>query len=553
MANASEIIGKRLYHAGCRWAFGIPGGEVLVLMDGLKKSGVEFVLTKHENTAGFMAEGGFHADGAPGILLATLGPGVANAVNVVANAFQDRVPLIFITGCVDADEALTYTHQVFDHSELLKSVTKASIKVVDGAVEVAIDKALAIALDGQPGPVHVDVPINIAKKEQSAQDFGGERAMIVRNTPSPSVPAEGADLEIARSWFREAKQPLMIAGLDVLNQHAEKAVAEFASDFRIPFITTYKAKGILPEDDPLALGGAGLSPLADMHLLPLLNESDFIILAGYDPIEMRVGWRNPWDEGARVIEFCAVPNTHYMHRANISFVGDVGEGLKTLRKGISANSVWKNEEPQKVRRALKTTFSGDKKSGTKEEWGPAAVIDVMRKALPRNGVTTADSGAHRILLSQQWECYEARSLLQSTALCTMGCAVPLAIGFRLVSSECHAKDVPPVAAFVGDAGMEMVLGELATLRDLKLPVVIIVFVDESLGLIELKQRNSGLTNLGVDFGPTDFPAVAEALGGIGSWVSNRDEMNAALEGAFERQTFTLLACKIGEKVYDKRL
>ncbi|MEC7886482.1 MAG: thiamine pyrophosphate-dependent enzyme, partial [SAR324 cluster bacterium] len=211
-----------------------------------------------------------------------------------------------------------------------------------------------------------------------------------------------------------------------------------------------------------------------------------------------------------------------------------------------------NEEPQKVRHALKTTFSGTKKSGAKEEWGPAEVIDVVRKALPRNGVTTADSGAHRILLSQQWECYRARGLLQSTALCTMGCAVPLAIGFRLVAYECYAKDVPPVVAFVGDAGMEMVLGELATLRDLKLPVVIIVFVDESLALIELKQRNSGLPNLGVDFGATDFPAVAEALGGIGRWVSNPDELREGLEGAFERQTFTLLACKIGEKVYDKR-
>ncbi|MEC8980682.1 MAG: thiamine pyrophosphate-dependent enzyme [SAR324 cluster bacterium] len=247
-----------------------------------------------------------------------------------------------------------------------------------------------------------------------------------------------------------------------------------------------------------------------------------------------------------MLEFCAVPNTHYMHRASLSFIGDIAEGLKTLRKNISPQPVWKNKEPHKVRSELKTIFSATGTPGLNEEWGPAAVIDVMRKALPRNGVATADSGAHRILLSQMWECYEARGLLQSTALCTMGCAVPLAIGFGL------AKPERPIVAFVGDAGMEMVLGELATLRDLKLPVVIIVFVDESLALIELKQRNSGLPNLGVDFGATDFPAVAEALGGIGRWVSNPDELREGLEGAFERQTFTLLACKIGEKVYDKR-
>jgi len=107
-------------------------------------------------------------------------------------------------------------------------------------------------------------------------------------------------------------------------------------------------------------------------------------------------------------------------------------------------------------------------------------------------------------------------------------------------------------AFVGDAGMEMVLGELATLRDLKLPVVIVVFIDESLALIELKQRKSKLQNLGVDFGATDFPAVARALGGIGHWISSRNELQVALDGAFERETFTLLACKIGEKVYDGR-
>ena len=534
MANSAEIIGKRLYLAGCRRAFGIPGGEVLVLMEGLRNSGIEFILTKHENSAGFMAEGGFHADGAPGILVATLGPGVANAVNVVANAFQDRVPMIFLTGCVDAHEALTYTHQVLDHGELLKSVTKASIRVVDGAVHVAVDKAVATALDGQPGPVHLDLPISVAAKEQP------ESVMIARKFPSPATPPEGKDLETARQWLLETQRPLMIAGVDVLNQYAAKEVEDFVREFRIPLITTYKAKGVLPEDNQLALGGAGLSPLADQHLLPLVQESDLILLAGYDPIEMRVDWRNPWNDNARVLEFCAVPNTHYMHQAGLSFVGHVGEGLKTLCKDFTPHTVWKNSEPEKVRNQLKSIFSG------KEEWGPGAVVEVVRDALPRNGVATADSGAHRILLSQMWECYESRGLLQSSALCTMGCAIPLAMGFCLTATE------RPVVAFVGDAGLQMVLGELATLRDLKLPLVIVVFVDQSLALIEMKQRKSDLPNLGVDFGATDFPAVAEALGGFGLWISSRNELSLALDEAFERKTFTLLACKIGEKVYDER-
>jgi len=149
-----------------------------------------------------------------------------------------RVPMIFLTGCVDADEALTYTHQVFDHGELLKSVTKASIKVVDGAVNVSIDKAIAIALDGQPGPVHVDLPIRLAAKSQPAS------TMIVRTFPSHTAPAEGTELETARQWLREAQRPLIIAGVDVLNQNAVCVVKEFVRDFGIPLITTYKAKGV---------------------------------------------------------------------------------------------------------------------------------------------------------------------------------------------------------------------------------------------------------------------------------------------------------------------
>ena len=533
MPNAADIIARRLHQAGCRYAFGIPGGEVLTMMHALQEAGLLFVLAKHENAAGFMAEGTVHVTGAPGVLLATIGPGVANAVNVVANAWQDRVPLIFLTGCVDDDHAQRYTHQVFDHQALLRPVTKASFKAVDGAVDLIVDKAVAIALDDQPGPVHIDLPISLAEREQPLADGP------IRARPSPMAPASGPDLDAARAMLAAAERPIMIAGLDVLSHGAEATVASFCRDLRIPLITTYKAKGLLPEDDPLALGGAGLSPAADKVLRPLIEAADLIVCAGYDPIEMRAGWCDPWDP-AKTIEFTAVPNTHYVHQTRFGFVGHVGRGLEALRDGVNVKAFWPGGEPANARAKLKDFFASH------GDWGPARIVEVVRAGLPRNAVATVDSGAHRILLSQAWDAYEPRGLLQSTGLCTMGCALPLAAGAKLADPE------RPVVAFTGDAGLEMVLGELATLRDLALPVVVVVFVDASLALIEMKQRGSGLPNVGVDFEATDFPALAAALGGAGVEVADDAALERELAAALGREGFTLLACRIPRRSYDGR-
>lgn len=536
MPTTADMIAQRLYAAGCRHAFGIPGGEILTVMDALGRAGLEIILTKHENCAGFMGEGAHHYNGAPAVLITTIGPGLANGVNVIANAHQDRVPMIVLTGSVGAAEASTYTHQVFDHTALLREISKAQLVMADGAVDVMIDKAVAIAMDDQPGPVLVDIPVGLAGKDQTPA------SVAQRVRPAPSAPAPSPQLDTAREWLGTAQRPLVIAGVDVLNQvGAADSVASFCEALEVPLITTYKAKGVLPEDHPLSLGGAGLSPLADRHLMPLLQQSDLVILAGYDPIEMRTGWRNPWDAEKAVVEFSAVPNTHYMHQARLSFVGHVGAGLDCLRTGVSPRPHWSAGEPATTREALRVALRVD------EPWGPAAVVDEIRRQAPRHTVATVDSGAHRILLSQVWSCYQPRGLLQSTALCTMGSALPLAIGRKVAEPE------RPVVAFMGDGGLEMVLGELATLRDRALPVVLVVFVDESLALIELKQRNSGLENLGVDFAATDFPAVAQALGGYGQWCDDRQTLGEAFQAALTRDRFTVLACRIGAKPYDGRL
>jgi len=531
--SASEVIAERLHQAGCRHAFGIPGGEVLALMDALDRAGLNIALVKHENSGGFMAEGTWHADGAPGVLFATIGPGIANAANAIANAWQDRVPMIVLTGCVPAVEAQTYTHQVFDHVKFLEPVTKAAFRVEAGTAGIIIDKAINIATSGRPGPVILDVPIDVQREVSDAW-------MKPRfQKQSPMVPS-GDDLTTAKTWLAEARRPVVLAGVDILTEGGSDAVAAFCTDHNIPLITTYKGKGILNESHPLALGGAGLSPISDKILLPLIQSSDCLILAGYDPIEMRVGWRDLFTSDQRVIDVSAEVNTHYMHQAPLNFTGDIAASLKTISQDAKP-SAWDVSEVTSLKSSLRNAYHAD------EDWGPAAVVDEARKASPAGTVATADSGAHRIVLSHVWQCDEPHGLLQSSALCTMGCAVPLAIGRKIAEPD------RPVIGFVGDAGVEMFLGELATARDHKIGLPVVVFVDEQLGLIELKQRGSQMPNLGVEFPGTDFTAVATAMGGAGATCRTRAELHAAIQDAYQRDTFTLISAVIGRNAYDGRI
>lgn len=532
--SAAEAIASRLYDAGCRHAFGIPGGEVLALMDALDRAGLTVTLVKHENSGGFMAEGTWHSDGAPGVLFATIGPGIANAANVIANAWQDRVPMIVLTGCVPAVEAETYTHQVFDHVKFLEPITKAAIRVQPGTAGICIDKAINIATSGRPGPVVLDVPIDV--QNERPEDL----RRPVHAPQAPMAPS-GTTLAEAQGWLAAAERPLVIAGVDVLTQRASGAVEAFCRKHNAPVIATYKAKGVVDEDDPLALGGAGLSPNADKVLMPLIEASDCVILAGYDPIEMRIGWRDIFAPGQRVIDISAEANTHYMHQAALNFTGDVKASLAALTDGVPSRATWLGGVIAAAKQTLAEIYHVD------EEWGPAAVVDEARRACPPGTVATVDSGAHRIVLSHVWRCDHIGGLLQSTALCTMGCAVPLAMGRKLAEPD------RPVIAFVGDAGLEMFLGELATARDLKMGLPIVVFIDEQLGLIEMKQRGSQMANLGVEFSGTNFTAVAQAMGGYGETVHDRAALNAAIGKAFDRDSFTLISAVIGRNAYDGRI
>ncbi len=527
--TGADLLAAQLAAAGATHAFGIPGGEVLAFVDALERAGIRFELARHENAAGFMAEGLWHATGALPVLVATLGPGVANAVNVVANAQQDRVPLIVVTGCVDQALAESYTHQVFDHQAVLRPLVKASFRAAIGTEDLVVAKAVAIARRGRPGPVHIDLPISVAEARTA------RRAAPAMPAAAPSIPA---DLREAQALIASAQRPLVIAGLDLVAQEGGAAALDgFLTRTGAPLLTTYKAKGLVPEGDPRVIGAVGLSPKADALVRPLIEAADLIVLAGYDPIEMRQGWRNPWPAGKPVIDIVAEPLQHGMHSSSLVLEGHVAMTLTKLSEGQATKTGWPGGEPAAVRETLRAAFAAP------GAWGPHAVFETLRRIAPAGTVATADSGAHRILLSQMWNCDGPRRLLQSSGLCTMGCALPLATGAALGSGR-------PVLCFVGDAGLEMVLGELATLRDLGLPVVVVVLVDKVLGLIALKQRQLGLARAGVDIGETDFAAVARAMGGHGAMIDDRDTLAREAEAAFRRTGFTVLACRIDASSYE---
>ena len=274
--------------------------------------------------------------------------------------------------------------------------------------------------------------------------------------------------------------------------------------------------------------------------MPLMAEADCILLLGYDPIEMRIGWRNPWTASQTVIEITPVQRSHGMHHAQHVLIGSLSETLPCLHHDTAGR--WPDAAPTKARAALKAGFQGP--SG----WGPHQVFDTLRRVMPPDSIVTADSGAHRILVSQMWDCPAPRQMLQSSGLCTMACAVPLAAGAKL------GRPTAPVLAFVGDAGLEMGAGELATLSLHGLPIVICVLVDDSLSLIEMKQRGTQRPNLGVDFGgpgrSTDFVTLAQAFGGYGVDVTDADALAQEAALALGRNSFTLIAARIARRSYD---
>ncbi|HEV7800756.1 MAG TPA: thiamine pyrophosphate-binding protein [Burkholderiales bacterium] len=539
MPKTTEIIARALKEEGVTHAFGIPGGEVLELLEAFRQVGIEFVLTKQELGAGMMADAVFQLTGKPGVLVATLGPGITNTTTAVAQALLDRSAVAVLTGEIATSLKGVYTHQIIDQAEMMRPLVKWSTNIAAKGAFDQVRKGLAIAQSPMPGPVHFNLPTDVAVAEQAeGRRFDTKRVV--------AGPAPG-EIEPIVSWLKEAKKPLAFVGLGVQLDGAHDALKAFLDKWRVPFIATYKAKGVVPEDHELCLGATGLSPVVDKIHMGAIRDADLIFTIGFDPVELRSDWMAPWDEEKRSVNIDLVPNTHLVYRTRLEYSGSIAACLDALAAASAESPAsgmrWPRADLDRYRETVRSAIAHQPERGL----GPYQVVSTLREVFPRDTIATIDTGSHRILINHVWQSYEPRRLLQSNGLGSMGYALPAAIAAQLLYPK------RPVLAMLGEAGLDMVIGEMALLDKHKLPLTIVVFRDDTLSLIKLKQERMALPETGVRTGSPDYTLIAKAYGGDAVVVESVDSLRSAAQAAVASERFTLIEARIDPAEYRRQM
>ena len=353
-----------------------------------------------------------------GVLVATLGPGFTNAVTPVAQALLDRSALIVITGEIATTLKPIFTHQIIDQCEVMRPLVKWSTMIAASGAAEQVEKGIAVAMAAAPGPVHFNLPTDVASARQPP---ARARFAPVWLQAGPGAAQWGK----VRTWLERARSPLALVGVGVQLDGAASELRRFLERWRVAAITTYKAKGIIPEDHRLALGGTGLSPVVDRIHMDRVRDADLILTIGFDPVELRADWMAPWDATKRTVNIDLVANTHHVYRSSVECVGSIAEALRQLASVAPRKTParWSDSDLSDHREAVRKAITP--RAGRR--LGPFEVVSKLRAVFPRNTIATVDTGSHRILINHVWKAYEPRSMLQSNGLGSMGYGLPAAI------------------------------------------------------------------------------------------------------------------------------
>lgn len=507
--KTADLIAGMLAEAGVRWVFGIPSGPVLPLIEALRRSPVQFVLTASETSAGFMASAVGHLSAAPGACVATLGPGAANLVTGVGAAWLDRSPLLAFTCNVPTPWLERRVQMRIDHHQLFRPLTKASLPLRAGDVADTLARALAEARAEPPGPVHLDLPEDVA----DAPAEGVRPATTGADQPLPDL---GATVRTCvADALAASRRPLVVTGLTFTRSRAANHLLRFIERQQIPFLTTLHAKGFLPESHPNWCGVIGRARRTDVQAFAA--RPDLVIAVGYDPIEINY---EEWLGSAPLLHLSTeAAEVGPPVRLALDAAGDLDGAIRALAELPAFPNDWSADEFHAHRARLDRALRPQGQTLACHH-----VLDELRALLPAEAVLAYDVGAHTHQIATQWRTDHPWSCLATNGWSSMGYGMPAAYAAKLVYPE------RPVVGVVGDGGFQMTVGELATARRLNLAVPIVVLNDGWLGLMKVKQERKGYPLAGVRLGDPP-PSPPHYFGVPCRPARDQRELREALEWA----------------------
>lgn len=529
--KASDLFVRCLEAEGVSQIFGVPGEENADLMMSLEDSPIEFVLTRHEQGAAFMAEVHGRLTGEPGVCLGTLGPGATNLITGVADADMDRAPLVVITGQADSERLHKESHQAMDVVSMMRPVTRWSQSVIhpDNIPEI-VRKAFKLATAEKPGACHIELPEDIAAREAAVQPISPER--MRRPVPDDTI------VDRAFEVIRSATRPIVLAGNGTIRKRASAQLRKFAERSGIGVVSTFMAKGCVDMDDPRSLFTIGLQS-KDL-VACAVDAADVVVTVGYDMVEYDPHLWNPKGD-KRIVHLDFLPaeiDAHY--RVDVEVVGDLAHTLWMLNERLEAQPGVRFEAAQHaaVRREMIEEFEAHKDDDTEGTIRPQKALWDARRVMGPKDVLLSDVGAHKMWIARYYQCHEPNTCLIPNGFCSMGFALPGAIAASRVHPDRR------ILAICGDAGFLMNCQEMETAKRIGSRIVAMVWEDHAYGLIAWKQQGTFGRHTDLSFGNPDWLMLAGAFGWHGHRVERSRDLRATLESAFEEDGPSLVVIPI---------
>lgn len=551
MTTTAAAVAKRLAASGIERVFGLPGGEVLVLIDELRQAGIDFVLMRHEANAGLAAAVYGKLRRQPGVVLATLGPGAANLLLPVSSAYLDQEPLLAISAQLPIELPASHTHQLLPLQDIYRPVCRMTHALTpDNATEI-VGRALEACMARPYGASFLTLSARDALKPVSTPDR--PPAKVGGGNPLGLPRADGATMATAlRTKLATAHRPLVLIGLGIDTANATR-IRRWLDDWNLPVAVTPKVKGIVDETGPNFVGViSGMA--ADGLMVEAIKASDLLIGLGLDPVEVD----KTWHAELPIEWILEAPNVAGLVPAGVELV-DHASFLDAMVKA-PAPRAWdrpfatfqQQRQSLLVRRGGSSTFAPGATVAKLDPPAPDApgatmwpgdLIRALSGAMPASTIVTTDVGSHKYLFGQFWPSRHPGTFWMSNGLSGMAYGLSAAIGAKLA-----CPDVPVLAA-VGDGGFSMNAQELETAERVGAPFITVVLEDGSYSLIKLAQENRKLPPHRMDFRPIDTVKMAEACGVQALRTTNPDELATAARRAVEQNTSLVIGVPVNYADY----